>query len=607
MSLADQAGESFATWARAADVALLVADPDGVIEYASTVAESFGGLAVGGRILDVFHPTERVRLNELIDGLNETGDNVDLTAQLACCDGIARFLITRAVGDTGQTSALICGFRDVTPQGLHERQLQYEIDHDDLTGVLTRAAIIRGLEARYSAGTDNEQAPLAALFVDLDDFKGVNDGYGHLAGDEVLKVVADRLQRVAGAAHQVARIGGDEFLIVLGDCPSVEDAVKFAEVVAAELLPPVAVGSFTIAQRVSIGVAIDAPLDDTTIAEIHPSPSSRVEQLLAEADMAMYVAKQHGVSIAVADDSTRTWSTRRLMIDRDLQAALRDEQLEFYYQPIVDLEHGKWMAAEALLRWDHPELGMLPPELVIERAEVIGCIDELTRYTIERVTSEWAELQRRAPVMFHHQVAVNASARQLNWDGFVDTHLAAIRAAGLTPAHVLIEVTESTQIELHDAATATLNELARQGTRICLDDFGVGYSALAYFTQFAVHAVKVDRSLVSELRGDGTIAETVLRGVVRIADDLGARVVGEGVETEVAAEYCRSLGMAVGQGYYFDRPMPFEAFCELAKDRGLPRTGDRVVLPNDPQIRRTAESAVLDSESDQPKATGGAS
>jgi len=570
-SLASEVGVLFETWAAAAGVALIVADADGAIAFANRECEELCGLSTGANLLDAFDPSESERAEKLLAGLHGDGAPVDITAHLRGSDKIARFLLTRTTDEHGQTRAVVGAFRDVTPQGLHERRLEFAASHDDLTGVLSRAAAMRELEQRF------ERAPTstAVLYIDLDGFKGVNDGYGHLVGDEVLRTFAQRISTTVGDRHPVARIGGDEFLVVL-DVESTDDAVALAQKVANILSSPVQLADLAVTQRFSIGLArssteLAAQLPHTT------TPRMRAERLLIEADMAMYVAKRDQLAVALADESTRTWSMRRLVIERDLPAAITRGDIEFHYQPLVDLDSRKWAGAEALLRWEHPELGLLPPELVVERAEVIGCFDDLSRFTIDTVARDWAELLRHAPVMRHHQAAVNASPRQLTWDGFVDAHLEALEREGLRPDQFVVEVTESSRVELHTGAATNLTKLAETGSSVCLDDFGVGYSALAYFTQFPIDAIKVDRSLVAELRGDASMPERLLRGVVRLAQDLGTRLVGEGVETEAAASHCHSLGIRVGQGTHLGPPMSFEEFCALAPANGLAQPDDNMI------------------------------
>lgn len=575
---AELVGEYFSAWSEAAQVALIVTDQGGSIDYRNDQCQRMYPLKHGDSLDGLFLPSELPKINEALELLHAEGTPVDVTAVLWCGERIARFVISRVVDDRGATRAMICVFRDVTEQGMHERRLEYEVAHDELTGVLSRAAAIRRLEDHYRSTSG---ASIALLFVDLDDFKGVNDGYGHLVGDEILRIVAQRLETAAGEHHSVARMGGDEFVVILAHCQTQDDAVAVAAEIAAELDKQIQVGDRSMKQRFSIGVAFDwcagSPCDGAG-ATVH------VERLLAEADMAMYVAKSGGRSVAVADDSTRTWNKRRLVIERDLAEALERGDITFHYQPVVLLASGQWMAAEALLRWEHPELGMLPPDLVVERAEIIGAANELTKYTLDRVYSDWATLLERSPVMWHHQIAINVSAQQLRWSGFTAAHMASLEKAGLTPQHVLVEVTESSQIELHQGASTTLNELVACGSRVALDDFGVGYNALSYFNQFPIHAIKIDRSLVCELRGRNSMSERLLGGVIQCADALGARVVGEGIETAEAAEHCRSLGMVYGQGWHFARPMPIEQLIPLSREHGLPRTGDSVVLPGDPQI-----------------------
>lgn len=571
-SLASEVGDLFQTWASAAGVALVVAQPNGHIAFANRETEELCGLTVGANLLDAFHAKELELVRALLARLDVNGEPVDITAHLVGGETIARFLLARTADEAGRTRAIIGAFRDVTPQGLREQRLEFAASHDDLTGVLSRAAAMRELEARFEQAT----ASAAILYIDLDGFKGVNDGYGHMVGDEVLKTFALRIKSAVGDLHRVARIGGDEFLVVL-DVSSTDDALSVARKVANTLSAPVKLADMSLNQRFSIGLATaeglptDAPASAPTTQLPTASPARvRAEQLLVDADMAMYVAKRDQQAIALADESTRTWSAQRLVIERDLPAAITNGDIEFHYQPLVDLDHHKWVGAEALLRWEHPELGMLPAELVIERAEVIGCADDLSRYTIDKVARTWAELLRAVPAMAHHQAAINASPRQLGWDGFVGAHLEAIEREGLRPEHFVIEVTESSRVELHTAAAASLTRLAATGSRVCLDDFGVGYSALAYFTQFPIHAIKIDRSLVAELRGDASITERLLRGVVRLAQDMGTRLVGEGVETETSAGLCHSLGIRIGQGHFLGAPMSFDEFCALAPTHVLP-------------------------------------
>ena len=574
-------GEYFSTWSDAAQVALIVTDAAGSIEYANDQCRRLYQRKAGDSIESVFLATELDRLNEALAGLHSDGTPVDTTAHLACGERIARFLICRVADEAGSTRAMICVFRDVTEQGLHERRLEYEVAHDYLTGVLSRAAVIEEIEQHYARRSDSS---IALLFVDLDDFKGVNDGFGHLTGDEVLNAVARRLESAIGDENCVARMGGDEFLVVLPGCESEAHALAVAEQVAEALDERIVIGDRTVNQRYSIGVAFDSGVGGESSTD---RPGEQVERLLAEADMAMYVAKGDGVSVALADDSTRTWSSQRLVIERDFGDAIGAGELQFHYQPLVELASGKWIGAEALLRWHHPELGLLPPDLVIERAEIIGAVNDITAHTLKTVYQQWADVIATAPVMFHHQISINASAHQLRWPGFVDAHLAALESSGLHPEHVLIEVTESIEIQLHHNTTATLNELVEGGARVSLDDFGVGYSALSYFSQFPIHGLKLDRSLISQLSDSVGLAPRLLAGVVQCAEMLGAVVVAEGIETAEAAERCHDLGIAYGQGWHFERPMPIEAFVPLAREHGMQRHGDKVVLPGDPQVTLT--------------------
>lgn len=591
MSLAAEIGELFNAWATAARVALIVARPDGIIDFANTECTDLTGLTQGDHLLAAFHLSEVARAKALLNQLRTEGIPVDTTAALADGETIGRFLIAHSLDSVGNELALIGAFRDVTPQGLHERQLEHDARHDDLTGALTRAAAITALEQHFEC---ESSAPPAVLFVDLDDFKGINDGYGHLIGDEVLKIVAQRIQGAVGRRHLLARMGGDEFLVVLRPNTTAEQAERLAHTVRDALSAPVVIGDANLRQRFSIGVAVSGSTSIKT-GESFPgidldssseSPRTRAQQLLGEADMAMYVAKRGNVPIAVADDSTRLWSLRRRVIERDLNNALRVGQVHFHYQPVMNLSDGRCVGAEALMRWRHPDLGLIPPDLVVERAEVIGCIEDLTRYTANRVIQDWSVARRRVAVPSGFKVSINATARQLSWNGFARAHVEVANRVGLNIDDLVIEVVESSEIELRDRAQYTLNRIADEGMQIALDDFGVGYSALAYFTRFPINAVKIDRSLLTELRGGSHgVAERLLRGVVRIADDLGAVVVGEGIESEASARMCGELGIAIGQGWHFAPAMPLLDFCAFAEQNRLGHDQNQ----QDQQNRRPAD------------------
>lgn len=257
MTLAGEVGELFAAWGAAAKVALVVAQPSGTIDYANEDCRLLCGLTAGDQLLDMFVPREIAQVNAALDALHTVGRPLDATLHLAASGTIARFVITRTVDEHGDTRALVGAFRDVTEQALHERRLEYEANHDDLTGVLKRAFAIRKLEDRYLTESRLDRGAMAVLFIDLDNFKDINDGYGHLVGDEVLKEVAKRLVRVARDEHEVARLGGDEFLVVLGACESTDQALAAAGDVAEALAPPFLIGELSIAQRFSIGVSVD--------------------------------------------------------------------------------------------------------------------------------------------------------------------------------------------------------------------------------------------------------------------------------------------------------------------------------------------------------------
>lgn len=552
--LTESVGRLFEAWADASKVALIVTDSGGDVGFANRQCTDLCSVSAGDSILAAFHFSEQARAELLLSTLRETGRPVDFTARLATGDAVARFLISATLDDDGAVQSMISVFRDVTPQSVHEEQLRFAATHDPLTGLLSRAEVIRVLEERLEQRTGTEI--VALLFVDLDDFKSVNDGYGHVVGDAVLREIAGRLEAVAGHPHAIGRMGGDEFLVVVTG-PSRRLVMQLGDEIRVALAEPVLTGASLVQQRLSIGIAMSS----------HPLVTA--EQLLVDADLAMYSAKRGSREVAVADNTTRADANRRLAIEKDLREALANDLLRMHYQPVCDLRTGEVLGAESLVRWNHLRYGYLNPVLVIERAEVIGIIDSVTEWMVERIVRDWAQIQKSIPSMRNRAVSVNLTARQLNWAGYLECHFAALERHGLDPDCFIVEVVESSQIGLGEIAETTLREIAAGGGIVALDDFGVGFNALDYFTRFPVHELKIDRALVSSLDQEAT--RVILRGIVQIAEKLGTSVLAEGVETEEEARACAELGMAHGQGYWFGRPLPLGEFDSQLRSGGFVR------------------------------------
>ena len=442
-------------------------------------------------------------------------------------------------------ASLIASFMNV--HELVERE-RVRASTDDLTGVLARQAMLEEVAAEFLGDGDRP----SLLFMDMDGFKAVNDTYGHQAGDEVLRLVARRVERTLGENDDLGRLGGDEFLVLVRSDPNGIRARKLATGIESSCSTPIALGSIRVTPRLSIGVASADGAD----------PSA--DRLLLDVDQALYAAKRAGGGIVVADAAIRDQAALVAVIDRDVDVAIERGALEYHYQPIRCLETGRLLGAEALLRWHHPDYGPVPPPLLVERVEATGRVDAFTKWSLDRVASDLAYVRKLSPRFGHLTFSVNLSRNQLAWNGCAPSFIDSCRAHGLQTSDLVAEVVESSEIQTGDAAEATLRQLAEAGAAIALDDFGTGHNALGYFTRFPIHAIKFDRSLVRAMAEDPK-ARQILRSLAAMSKELGIVTLAEGVETELEHELSVAAGIPHGQGWHFGRPMTLAALIGLAE------------------------------------------
>ncbi|HEY8581425.1 MAG TPA: EAL domain-containing protein, partial [Capillimicrobium sp.] len=424
-------------------------------------------------------------------------------------------------------------------------QMQHQALHDALTGLPNRLLLRERVEheiarARRAGGR------FAVALLGLDGFKLVNDTRGYAAGDRVLCEVARRLAATVREVDLVARPGGDEFAVVCADLMAGHDGDLLARRLAAALQAPLTVDGAEVHLSASIGVTV---ADGTQSADA----------LLADADVAMFAAKRSpGVPYASFDASMREDAQERVRTEEDLRAALRDGDLRVYYQPIADARDGRLAGMEALVRWEHPQRGLVSPAAFIPVAEESGLIVDVGRWVLGEATAQLARWRAAGVVGDGVGVTVNVSARQLADDSLTADVAAALAASGLDeqPGLVGLELTESMLMSAPDAASARLAELGRLGVRLLLDDFGTGASSLARLRRLPFDTLKIDRAFVSGLgQGDGE-DDAVVAAIVALAGALGLDVVAEGVETAAQHERLRALGAGKLQGYLFSRPLP---------------------------------------------------
>ena len=447
---------------------------------------------------------------------------------------------------------IVLNGRDVSERRAFERQLGHQAFHDPVTGLANRALFnerVRHAVARARRG----QSGVAVVFLDLDDFKTINDGLGHAAGDAVLVEVAKRMATSVRAVDTAARFGGDEFAILLEDVAGAQVAADSAERVLAELAEPFTVEDHEIRVRASAGISF--------------AEGGDAEALVRNADAAMYIAKREGGSgYRLFEPAMHEGVLARLELRADLQQAVAARQLELYYQPVVRLADGGVSGLEALLRWHHPRRGLVGPDTFIPLAEETGLIVEIGRWVLQEGCRRAVEIQTAAGEPL--TMAINLSVKQLQYAGIVDDVRAALAASGLDPARLALEVTESVMMTDPDTVVERLHELKGLGLRLAMDDFGTGYSSLSYLNRLPVDILKMDRSFLHA--GASPQASGLANAVVSLGATLALDVVAEGVEHADQWERLRELGCDLGQGFLFARPMNVAATLAYLRDQRTP-------------------------------------
>jgi diguanylate cyclase (GGDEF)-like protein/PAS domain S-box-containing protein len=536
----------------AQDVVLLV-DVDSTILYESPAGARLLGYPPGGRIgmngLASVHPDDLERANDVLGKVAVAGgsaSNVEVRVQHR--DGHYLWVECSVANllDVPGVNAFVVNFRDVDERHALEDALAHQAFHDSLTGLANRALLLDRIDHALTAAVHASDKRIALLYLDLDDFKLVNDGLGHHAGDEMLRGTAQRINQCLRHGDTASRLGGDEFAVLLPDVVDPEGAYEVGARLLEAVRAPHVLDGRVVACNASLGVVVCDASEDAA-------------SLLRNADVAMYRAKTLGKGrLEVYEAGMHASVVERLALKAELRHAVENQEIEPHYQPIVDLVTGATVGVEALARWNHPARGDVPPIEFIPLAEESGLIVPLGLQLLRRACSDAArwrrELGERAPT----GVSVNLSAVQLQSPDIVAEIDAVLHETNLPPAGLLLEITESVFLDDADAARAALTALSALGVRIALDDFGTGYSSLSYLHSFPVDVVKIDKSFIDPLADPDPAAVTspLIGAIVNLTMELGLTVTAEGIEDAIQVDRLRALGCQFGQGYHFARPMP---------------------------------------------------
>lgn len=541
--------------------AVVVVDPAGTIRYQTpSVVRVLGYLGVdldGESLTRVVHPDDVHHLQHFLDALVASPPETARSIETQLCRADDSVIVGEVTGvnllDNPAVGGLVLTIRDVTGRRALQDQLRHQAFHDALTGLANRALFADRVEHALHRARRTDGVTPAVLFIDLDDFKMVNDSLGHDAGDQLLVILGDRLRSVLRAGDTAARLGGDEFAILIEDAPDIDTVRDVAERVLDAVADPMTVEGRLLHVRASVGVAT------RTGAEMSPG------ELLRNADLAMYAAKAGGKGcIEVFEPAMHHRAVDLLTVRADLEADVAAGRIDVAYQPIVRLSDREILGFEALARWRHPERGLVGPSEFLPVAEATGVVVPLGRLVLRAATEQLGRW-RRAGGDPSWTMSVNLSPREVLAADLVEAIERALSAADLPPSALMLELTEPSLLGDTDAVLHRIHRLKELGVRIAIDNFGTGYSSLGYLQRVPLDVVKIDRSLVSALRTEEP-QRTVARTVIDLVRTLGREVVAQGIEERSELDGLLELGCQQGQGFLLRRPL---SGAELASELGL--------------------------------------
>jgi diguanylate cyclase (GGDEF)-like protein/PAS domain S-box-containing protein len=539
---------------------IIVTRADGRVRFVSPSATRVFGYdpseMVRHSVSELLHPDDRERAATFFRSAAQSpGVSGPVEWRFHQPDGSwmhAEILATNLLHDPS-VKGVVLNTRDVSERRRLEEQLTHQAFHDPLTGLANRA-LFRDRVSHALALAQRRGTPVTVLFLDLDDFKTVNDSLGHAEGDRLLISAAERFLACARSADTVARLGGDEFAILI---EGTDGRDGLPDRLSAAMSHPFTLSGNQIRVTVSIGVA-------------SASSEDRADDLLRNADMAMYAAKRRGKGRAETYESRMYADVReRLDLEAALRIAIEGRELTLFYQPIVDLQSGVIYGMEALLRWEHPQFGRLLPQHFIPLAEETGLIVQLGAWVLGEACRQLQLWQAAHPQLLL-TVTVNISGRQLQGSGLADALRQTLTSSGVRPASVVLEITESVLMQQTDAVLERLQELKLLGVRLAIDDFGTGYSSLSYLQRFPIDILKIAKPFVEEV-GMGADRSALARAIVGLSDTLKLQTIAEGIERAEQRSALIELGCPLGQGHHFWAALSVSAIDELLSVSQFPR------------------------------------
>jgi diguanylate cyclase (GGDEF)-like protein/PAS domain S-box-containing protein len=532
---------------------ITVIEADSTISYQSPAVERVLGYErnelVGSKLVSLMDAQEAQRLLSLLSSVSDSSpEAVECKLRDAKGNWVHfEVLSTNLLGDPN-VEGIVLNARDISERKALEKQLTHQAFHDDVTGLANRALFTDRVNHALARQVRDSMG-MAVLFIDLDDFKTINDSLGHACGDQVLRLVAKRLQSSVRPMDTVARFGGDEFAVLLEDVERPDYVAEVAERILTMLSATFNIEDRELFVSASIGIAV---LEGTE------AMTTQADEIMRNADVAMYLAKRDGKdAYRVFEPSMHEDVLDRLQLKGELQRAIEHHQLDLHFQPIVDLDSGRIISVEALVRWQHPDKGLIGPDQFISLAEESGLIVPLGRWVLREACSRARLLQVRRPEMATIGMSVNLSARQLQQPDLIDDVKEALADTGLEARYLTLEITESILMIDTESTIDKLNALKDLGVRLAVDDFGTGYSSLSYLSRFPVDILKIDRSFIKSVN-EGVEESALAAAIVKLSEALDLQTVAEGIERSSQMQRLVELGCASGQGFLFAKPMEVE-------------------------------------------------